>query len=176
MKKITAILLAALMVGGTLCGCTAKPEPTEPSNTGLIKPQVEENTVGAVQWANFQQAVTANQDGTALELATTLSESAAELFFGSASPIEKGAEFFAGFDDYRITGYREAAVYAPMIGSIPFMGYVFILEDGVTAEAFIKSLTDNCNPRWNVCVTADQTVAGAIGNRVFFLMCPRSMG
>jgi len=186
MKNGKMIILAAVagiallaVVGVLARGCTQAPAtPTEPTNPGggVIKPNVEENTLGAAQWANFQQAVTVNQDATAEELATALAESTADLFFGTASPIEKDAEFFAGFDNYQITGYKAAAVYMPMIGSIPFVGYVFELEDGVDPATFLKNLTDNCNPKWNICVKAEQTVAGAIGNRAFFLMCPKSLG
>ena len=179
-KLIALVLIAAIAVlavsGVVARGCTQTPaEPTQPNNAGVIKPQVEENTLGAAQWAAFQQAITVNQDATAQELAEDLAESTAELFFGTATPIEKGAEYFAGFDNYRITGYKAAAVYMPMIGSIPFVGYVFELEDGVDPATFLKSLTDNCNPKWNICVEAEQTVAGAIGNRAFFLMCPKTM-
>ena len=39
----------------------------------------------------------------------------------------------------------------------------------------MKQLTDNCNPRWLVCVEADQVVVGAVGNQVFFLMCPSDL-
>lgn len=174
---IVFVAVALLAVFGVVArGCTQAPaEPTGPNNTGVIKPEVEENTLGAIQWAAFQQAITTNQDATAEELASTLAESTADLFSGTASPIEKDAEYFAGFDNYRITGYRAAAVYMPMIGSIPFVGYVFELEDGVDPAAFLKNLTDNCNPKWNICVEADQVVAGAIGNRAFFLMCPKTM-
>lgn len=179
-KLIALVLIASIAVlavfGVIVRGCTQTPaEPTEPNGGSVIKPQVEEDTLGATQWAAFQQAITVNQDATAEELASTLAESTAELFFGTASPVEKDAEYFAGFDNYRITGYKAAAVYMPMIGSIPFVGYVFELEDGVDPATFLKNLTDNCNPKWNICVEADQTVAGAIGNRAFFLMCPKTM-
>lgn len=177
MKKGMAIVLVLILsMSLSACGCTPTPEPTTPSHTGVIKPQVEENTLGAAQWAEFEQAITANQNASAEELAAALAESTAELFFGTAAPIEKDAEFFAGFDEYRITGYKAAAVYMPMIGSIPFIGYVFELEDGVNPADFLKNLTENCNPKWNICVEAEQTVAGAIGDRVFFLMCPKAMG
>ena len=179
-KLIALVLIAAIAVlavfGVATLGVSPKPdEPTNPNSSGVIKPQVEENTLGATQWASFQQAITVNQDATAKELADALVQSTSELFAGMAETIEKEAEYFAGFDNYRITGYKTAAVYMPMIGSIPFVGYVFELEDGADAATFLKNLTDNCNPKWNICVEAEQTVAGAIGNKAFFLMCPKTM-
>ena len=181
MKKgiILAVVAVAAVALTVLAVSTMKPaeptEPTQPTGASVLTPQVEENTIGAKQWAEFQQAVTENNNATPEEIATKLAESTADLFFGTSSPLEENAEFFAGFDNYRITGYRSGAVYMPMIGSIPFVGYVFELEDGTDPAAFLKSLTDNCNPKWNICVEADQVVAGAIGNRAFFLMCPKSM-
>ena len=59
-----------------------------------------------------------------------------------------------------------------MIGSIPFVGYIFILEDGADVDTFAQNLLDNCNPRWNICVTADETFCEVSGNTVFFLMSP----
>lgn len=179
-KLIALVLIAAVAVlavfGVATRGLQQTPDaPTEPNNAGVMKPQVEENTLGATQWASFQQAITVNQDATAKELADALVQSTSELFAGMAEVIEKEAEYFAGFDNYRITGYKAAAVYMPMIGSIPFVGYVFELEDGVNAATFLKNLTENCNPKWNICVEAEQTVAGAIGNKAFFLMCPKTM-
>lgn len=179
MKKTLIIALAVVAVLVTAAAVMTMPkeaEPTKPTGTSVLAPQVEENTTGAKLWAEFQQAVTQNNNATPKEIATTLVESMADTFFGEATQLEKDAEFFTGFDNYRITGYRDGAVYMPMMGSIAFVGYVFEVEDGTDPAAFLKSLTDNCNTRWNICVEADQVVAGAIGNRVFFLMCPKTMG
>ncbi len=182
MKKTLIIALAVVAVLVTAAAVMTMPkpaeptEPTKPTGASVLTPQVEENTTGAKLWAEFQQAVTQNNNATPKELATTLVESMADKFFGEATQLEKDAEFFTGFDNYRITGYRDGAVYMPMMGSIAFVGYVFEVEDGTDPAAFLKNLTDNCNPRWNICVEADQVVAGAIGNRVFFLMCPKTMG
>lgn len=171
-----AALAAVVLIVAAVITTPKSPEPTKPANTEVLTPQVEENTTGAKLWAEFQQAVTQNNSATPQELATTLVESMADTFFGEATQLEKNAEFFTGFDNYRITGYKDGAVYMPMMGSIAFVGYVFEVEDGTDPAAFLKNLTDNCNTRWNICVEADQVVAGAIGNRVFFLMCPKNMG
>ena len=66
-------------------------------------------------------------------------------------------------------------MFAPMIGTIPFVGYVFTLAEGADAEAFVKTLSDNANPRWNICTEAEDTIIEAVGNKVFFLMCPKSL-
>ena len=77
-----------------------------------------------------------------------------------------------GFDNAEIKGFKEGAVFMPMIGTIPFIGYVFTLEDGTDASSFISKLKSNANLRWNICTTADEMVAGSVGNKVFFVMCP----
>ena len=87
-------------------------------------------------------------------------------------PIED--VYLSGFDNYEVTGFKSGAMFGPMMGSVAFIGYVFELEEGADVEGFMTALTENCNPRWNVCVEADQTVVGAYNNMVFFLMCPIS--
>ena len=49
------------------------------------------------------------------------------------------------------------------------------LEDGTDGEAFMQTLKDNADMRWNICVEAEETVVGQSGNKVFFVMCPTSL-
>ena len=142
------------------------------AEANVIYPDVDDNTVGVALWNAFEEGMYANPDMSVEEMATVLVTNPSIPFMGGAMPIEKGTEFFSGFDNYKIEGFETAAVYMPMIGSIPFIGYVFNLGEGADVNAFIKNLTDNANPAWNICVTADQVVAGAFNNTVFFLMCP----
>lgn len=79
--------------------------------------------------------------------------------------------YFMGFGNAEITGYSEAARFSPMIGTIPFMAYIFILDEGADSAAFIQMLLDNCNPRWNICTEADTVKAEQSGNAILFLMC-----
>lgn len=79
--------------------------------------------------------------------------------------------YFMGFGNAEITGYAEAARFSPMIGTIPFMAYIFILDEGADSAAFIQMLLDNCNPRWNICTEADTIKAEQSGNVILFLMC-----
>ena len=190
MKKILAILLAALMLLSVVaCGNGNNDTPDTPDvpetpdtpdtpdePAGDIIPSVEENTLGAVLWNAFYETIQATPAISAEEMANTLMGNPAIQFMGGAMPLEVGQEFFNGFDQYKIEGYESGATFAPMIGSIPFVGYIFKLADSANVKTFVDALTANANPAWNVCVTADQTVAGAIGNTVFFLMCPKDMG
>ena len=148
--------------------------PTE-NKVAVIEPNVDANTLGGKLWSAFVAAKEEKPETTAEEMANLLVTNEAILFSGGAMALEANQEFFTGFDNYTITGYESGAIYMPMIGTIPFVGYVFDLAEGADVAAFVKALTDNANPRWNICVTAEQTVAGAYGNTVFFLMCPASI-
>ena len=196
MKRILAAILAAMMLMSTAVACTDNNTETPDTNNdqtqtenngnettgdettgdGVIAPSVDAGTLGETLWNAFQDGITANPAMTTEEMANALVTNPAIQFMGGAMPIEVGTEFFTGFDEYQITGFESAAVYMPMIGSIAFVGYVFDLAEGTDVNAFITGLTENCNPRWNICVSADQTVAGAVGDKVFFLMCPATLG
>lgn len=138
----------------------------------IIKPSVKSGTMGKELWNSFQTAVTDDPKIGMEELANILITDPVIQFMGMASSVETGAEYFAGFGEYQITGYDSAATFAPMIGSIAFVGYVFDLSDDTNVSKFIKKLKQNCDPGWNICVTADQTVVGAVDDKVFFVMCP----
>ena len=140
----------------------------------VIYPDVEMGSWGETLWEAFETTMNDNPSATAVDAAFMVSmhESIpAEAMFGSAE-IMPG--LLSGFDNYEVTGFKSGAMFGPMMGSIAFVGYVFELEEGADVEGFMTSLSENSNPRWNICVEADQTVVGAYNNMVFFLMCPNS--
>lgn len=65
-------------------------------------------------------------------------------------------------------------MFGPMIGTIPFIGYIFNLAEGTDVEAFKTMLSENADLRWNICTAAEELVIENEGNTVFFLMCPAS--
>ena len=185
MKKIFALLLAAMMVFSLVACSNSNNNNTEPSTEPstedttpkgpvVIAPSVDAGTMGSTLWDAFVEALNQNPDANTETLANTLIGNPVIQFMGMAMPVEAGTEYFAGFDNYTITGFDSAASFGPMIGSIPFIGYVFQVSEGTDVNTFLSNLTGNCNPRWNICVEADQTVAGAVGNMVLFVMCPAS--
>ena len=74
----------------------------------------------------------------------------------------------------KLMDMEDDAMFAPMIGSIAFVGYIFRLDEGADVDAFMQTLRDNADPSWNICVTAEETVIDAVGNTVFFVMTPGS--
>ena len=152
MKRAFLIFLVVLMTLGTI-GCSAKKD---------------QDTVGKVLLQDFKS----NPDGTVLEVAERIITSESIPFMGGAMEVEPG--LLTGFDNAEITGFKEGAMFSPMIGTIPFVGYIFEVEDGTDVDAFMETLKDNANLSWNICTEAEELTLGREGNKVFFLMSPMS--
>lgn len=182
MRKVVGLILAVLTVCA-ISGCVWNKDEqitvieatteTQQASPVVIQPTVEAGTMGKALWDTFQTILSENPDTEIASLANALATDPSLPFTGTAASIEADAEYFIGFGDYRITGFDSASVYMPMIGSYAFVGYVFELSEDTDVNEFLTSLTSHCDPRWNICVEAEQTVAGAVGNTVFFVMCPR---
>lgn len=84
--------------------------------------------------------------------------------------IEPG--LLTGFGNAEITGFTQGVQFMPMIGTTPFVGYIFELEDGMPADAFMAELEANYDLRWNICTSADTATYFAVNNVVFFTMHP----
>ena len=110
-----------------------------------------------------------NSDKTTLELADALLSQECLPFAGVSETVEPG--FLNGFME-DIVGFQEGAVFAPAIGAIPFIGYVFRLEDGQDPALFMEQLKKLADLRWNVCTQADEMVTDSVGNLVCFVMSP----
>lgn len=166
MKRIIALFMAALMaVSMAACGgdSNSTTETTVPSTT-----VAEPVTVGEKLLSDFM----ADTTGTPQAIADRLLTNEVIEFMGSAMPVEEG--LLSGFDNAEIKGFKEGVMFAPMMSSIAFVGYIFELEDGADVEAFKTTLKDSANLRWNICVEAEELICDNDGNKVFFLMCPKS--
>ena len=150
------------------------PVENEPATPEVpAEPEVEQEAPAAsgdTVAAQLQKAFEGMADQPALDIATALSTHEVIKFGAGAMPVEPG--LLSGFDNYEVTGFQEGAVFMPMIGSIAFVGYIFTLEDGADVNAFMENLKANSNPRWNICVAAEETLVSNVGNKVFFVMSP----
>ena len=146
---------------------TEAPVATEAPAQG----EVSDETLGNMLLGDFNAALAedASLDATALAEKLCANEMAS-LIGPVTMPVEPG--FLMGFNNYEVTGFEEGVMFAPMIGSVPFIGYVFTLPADADADAFVTGLKDNGDLRWNICVEADEMVTGTNGNKVFFVMCP----
>ena len=176
MKKLFSILIAATLLL-SLCACGSRaPAATEPPVHETPTPSAPPTETpageskGQALLKDFTDRVNAEPALGAEELAKALLENPVIEFTGDALPVEPG--LLTGFGNTEITGFAQGAMFAPMIGTIPFVGYVFVLEEGADAETFVQTLKDNADPRWNICTEADETIAEHVGNTVFFVMCP----
>ncbi len=145
-----------------------KPE-TKPENS---TPQTEQpQTLGGVLKADFISK--ASSHTSALSLAEALVSNSSIQFAGMATEVTEG--YLTGFNDKEIKGFSQGAMFAPMIGTIPFVGYVFILENEADVSSFTAELKKHANLRWNLCTEAEEMITASSGNKVFFVMCPKSM-
>lgn len=184
MKKFVTLLMAMLMVmpmaacnGNDTAGDT---NPSNNSNSSVEEATSESTTnsdtnsdtnagttVGEALLADFK----ADSTGTAQEIADRLITNDVIQFMGAAMPVEEG--LLSGFDNTEIKGFKEGVMFAPMMSSIAFVGYIFELPEDADVEAFKTTLKDSANLRWNVCVEAEELIVESEGNKVFFLMCPK---
>lgn len=136
-----------------------------------FKEDTSKATLGNILKAEFEKIA---NSGNALQIAEKLAANdCVNMLSMGAMSVEQG--FLAGFDNTEITGFSDGAMFAPMIGTIPFVGYVFNVDNPEYAKAFADMLESSANPRWNICTRADETVVATSGNKVFFVMCPASL-
>ncbi len=186
MKRILAILAALVLVFSLVaCGndvpetpngdetpaATTPSESTPDESTpDATQPSTSERTMGQQLLDHFNDYVGANSEATVEEIANELLTNDVIQFMSGAMPVENDT-WLQGFRAETMGGFKSGAMFGPMMGSIAFIGYVFELEEGADIDAFMQTLEDNADPRWQLCVTADETVIEKNGNLVFFLMC-----
>ena len=183
MKKLLALILATMLMLG-VTACSEKPASETPDiDTDNTQTETESNensttesvdgTVGEILSKDFKDRVTADSSLSAQAIADEIIKNSVIQFAPMTTPIEAG--LLSGFDNTEINGFKEGVMFGPMMGTIPFVGYVFVLEDGADVETFKTTLSDNANLRWNICTEAEEKVVENVGNTVFFLMCPKSL-
>lgn len=200
MKNIIAIFLAAVILVSA-CGCSRKggmnedttDRVTTDTGTDIISGETTDSAEitdvdtteaeitdkvndgdGADTQASVAKVLASDfkkdHSGSAQEIAERLLENKAISFAGGAMAVEEG--LLTGFDDTEIKGFKEGAMFSPMIGTIPFVGYVFVLKDDTDVTEFKKTLRDNANLRWNICTQAEEMVVESVETKVLFIMSP----
>lgn len=173
-KMLTLLLAAATTLALVACGGNGNASGSTPgsasgSNGGNSSVEVDPNaTLGETLKAVFE----ANADQDAETLANTILANEQIEFATAVMPVEPG--YLPGFNA-DIDGFKSAVSFGPMISTIPFVGYIFELEEDADVDAFVAELEANANLRWNVCTEAEEMVTATEGNTVFFLMCPKSL-
>ena len=166
MKKVIAIVLALVVVIGLVACAAGNNEET----TTLEETTAADMTVAATFAAAFK-AEAVKEGSTTNAIATALSTNELVAFMPMVQDMEAG--YFAGFTA-DITGFKAATAFMPMIGTIPFVSYVFELEADADKDAFVANLNDTADLRWNICTAAEEIVVETEGNFVFVIMAPLS--
>lgn len=146
---------------------TPTPEPAPEPEAPAEQPSA---TVGDALAADFR----ANSGKSGMEIAEIVIKNSvipAEL---SLMTMEVEEGYLTGFDNTEIKGFENGVIFAPAMGTIPFVGYVFTLPQGTDADAFVNTLKDGANLRWNICTSAEQMIVEKSGSKVFFVMCPET--
>lgn len=138
-------------------------DESDKNDSGDVEGIPEDGTYGAKLYGYYSDIRANESDPEAIALA--MCDSITDYGMGSM-PVEEG--FLNGFTD-EIKGFSKGASFAPMIGSIPFIGYIFETDD---SDALIATLKDKADMRWNICTEADEMVCVKDGNLVLFIMCP----
>lgn len=147
MKKLMTTLLCLLLLAS--CGTKQDDIP-------------ETSSEGTKQLKVFEKASESESD--IFKIGEALTKTDPELSLEMAE-VEPG--WLNGFSE-DVTGFTKGVVVAPIIGSIPYVAYVFESED---PEALLKELDEKHNMRWNICTEADEKVSAIKGNLVFYIMC-----
>ena len=181
MKKLFTLLMCLFVSAGLMTGCTKTSTDTDLENQGGEGDNVVETTpdssetVGVAPTEALQNAFfdAASAEGATLEtVAVALAENAGAPFELATMAIEPG--YLAGFDNFEVTEFEDGYMIAPYISTVPFVAYVF--DMGAAADediqAFMTALSDNSNPRWNICTSAEAQVTIGQGQYVMFAMTP----
>lgn len=178
-KKMGLVLLSFIFILTASCSTD---ENTSSSNTSSSDTSASETvlsesnsseskSVGQTLLDSFHETLNKNPSVNLEELADSILSNDIIQFEGVQTPVENG--LLTGFGNTEITGFKDGIMFSPMIGSIPFVGYVFKLEDSSNAEEFTQMLKDNADLRWNICTEADEMIADHSDDTVFFIMCPK---
>ena len=175
MKKLVSIMLCVLMLGSTVfvAGCTDKSADKDDVAVESSEDEAVEsteavpdygNTKGAQIYYEFVDRIKENSDIEAV--AKELCDESISGYSCDYMTVEEG--YLNGFSD-EIKGFNKGVMFGPVIGSIPFVAYIFETDD---VNGLQSTLHKNADPRWNICTEADEVFSGTYENYVFFIMLP----
>lgn len=148
MKKILVLLFCLIL----LVGCGEK--------------NINDGTVSDNLVSSFNEY--SKKENNAKKIAENISKDKSIKIAVDVMKVEEG--LLDGFDN-KIEGFKNAYAIKPMIGSQPFIAYVFETENVVELKEILEN---NANKRWNICTEADELKIVDSGNYVFLVMSPKS--
>lgn len=156
-------LVVALAIG--LCGCKAQEQEKDIAGNTEVESSVNEKEENATVGKQYLNAFMNSEQTEADQMVDELLNQVEVPY--SLEKMEVSEGYLNGFDE-EITGFQKGIMFSPVIGTIPFVGYVFETDN---ADALLSLLKEKANPAWNICTEADETVSTSREQLVFFLMC-----
>lgn len=141
------------------------------SGSDESKPPVGDGSPAKILCDQFKYITSDGNSHTTVDIAEALANS--EILPFATATMEMSEGWINGFNE-EINGFKSATFFGPMIGTIPFVGYIFELDKDADTDAFISNLNEKANLAWNVCTAADEKLCESEGNFVFFVMAPAS--
>lgn len=175
MKKLMAMFMIMTLVV-SLAACGSKPAADAGTQSG-VKEEAQESYMDAlpkdatpaqIVIADFKDKALSGEYKDVETLGTAMAEAEYLPFSGAGMPIEEG--YLNGFAE-EVSGFKAGYMFGPAIGSIPFIGYVFEVEEAKTAE-FQEALKAVADLRWNICTEADEMLCDEAAGYVCFVMAP----
>ena len=164
MKKFKLVLIVTALVFTSclLTGCGKDNKDKEDTNNN------KEKTVAQTLVSQFEDEIKKEKD--IEKVAKKLSENKVLEIQLDVSTVKKG-DYVSGFKT-EIKDFNSSVVIRPIIGSIPFVAYIFEVDN---PEEFSKNLKENADLRWNICTEADNMEISIVDNYVFFIMSPENL-
>ena len=150
MKKVSKLLIVALIGILLITGCKNK--------------EVKNNTVATKLVAAFEEQIKTEKD--IEKIANNISTNENIKIAVGVMDVEKG--LLDGFDG-EITEFLRAYAIKPMIGSQPFVAYIFETNNTTKLKELLE---EKANKRWNICTEADDLEISVVDNYVFLVMSP----
>ena len=164
MKKFKLFMAIAVVFTATFMTGCEKPKDDVKENT---EQKQEENTVAQTLGRQFESEIENARD---IEKVTKkIAENEILEISVDASQVKSG-DYLSGFQK-EIKDFKNAYVIRPMIGTIPFIAYIFEVEN---SSEFAEELKSSADLRWNICTEADEMHVVVRGDYVFFVMSPKN--
>lgn len=161
MRKFKFVFIMCILLSASAClltGC---------NNSEVKEKGQEEKTIATTLVKQFESEAKNEKD--IEKIAKKISENEAIEISVDVSKINEG-DYISGFQK-EIKDFKNAYAIRPMIGTIPFVAYIFEVEN---ASEFAEELKANADLRWNICTEADEMRAAVSDNYVFFIMSPKN--
>lgn len=171
MKKV----FVWLMVGVLLVGCAACTKGGNLQGEATKDPSSGESTVKTIGQRlaeDFKALLDPEKVLGARAMADELLKGDYLTFDHATTDVQPGK--LKGFGDAEITGFKEGVMIEAKKDDVPFLAYVFTLEDGTDAEGFMSNLKSKADPNWNSKVKAEEMFTERSEKQVFFVMSPKS--